>query len=108
MCSLLVRMSFDFAPDALPLEEGRFMPTWFTVPYQKETWGQVLLAGNELFDTCVEGMGMPGWASVTTNIVVAFWPRGSEMERVYGAKVLGGGRKWLNRTVGVGGLVGDS
>jgi len=102
MCSLLVRMSFDFASDALPLEEGRFMPTRYTLPYQKERWGQVLLAGNELFDTCVEGMGMPGWASVTTNIVVAFWPRGSEMERVYGAKVLGGGGEWLNRMVGGG------
>ena len=78
------------------------MPTPHTLPYQKETWGQVLLAGNELFDTCVEGMGMLGWASVTTNIVVAFWPRGSEMERVYGAKVLGGGGGRGNGTVGGG------
>jgi len=28
-------------------------------PIRKERWGQVLLKGNELFDTCVEGMGMP-------------------------------------------------
>lgn len=85
-------MTRDFNTNTgLPLESGGFMPTTQTTPFQGETWGEILLAANELFDTCVEARGMPGWASVTGNIIVAFWPKGSRIDRVYGAAVLGVG-----------------
>lgn len=106
-CALVIRMTHDFDTDiGLPLASGGFMPTLRAMPFQKETWGELLLAANDLFDTCVEGRGMPGWASVTGNIVVAFWWRGSKMDGAYGAGVgVGSGN---GTGVGIGVEVGMS
>ena len=41
-------------------------------------------------DGCVRS-GMPGWMTLSENIVVAFWPRGSAVDQRYGIGSVGSG-----------------
>ena len=81
-------MTRDFANDALPISSGRFAPTRKAGPAQTNSWFFIMRALDNLFSVCVRGEGLPGWSMDTKNIVVAFWPRHSEVDVKYGIRAL--------------------
>ena len=87
-CSLVVRMTRDFAGDALPISGNRFAPTNRALSTQQNSWLFLIRSLEALFSACVQGRGLPGWAMDTQNIVVAFWPRTSVMNEKYGIRRL--------------------
>ena len=87
-CALVVRMTRDFARDALPLSGGGFAPTSRASSTQQNSWLFLLRSMESLLSVCVHGSGLPGWSMDTQNIVVAFWPRSSVMNGRYGIRVV--------------------
>lgn len=87
-CALVVRMTRDFASDALPISGGRFAPTSQAKPSQVNSWLFILRSIEDLLSVCVHGNGLPGWSMDTKNIVVAFWPRLSVVNTKYGIRVI--------------------
>ena len=77
-------MTEDFYGNALPTEAGSYFPTDRAARVQMDTWYSISGVITDLFDTCVEGRGLPGWASVAGNIIVGFWPRSSLANQRYG------------------------
>ena len=87
-CSVVFRMTRDFAGDALPISGNRFAPTDRALSTQQNSWLFLLRSLERLFTVCVQGRGLPGWVMDTQNIVVAIWPRTSVMNELYGIRVL--------------------
>ena len=87
-CALVIRMTRDFANDALPISLSRFAPTRQAQPVQQNSWLFILRAIENLLSVCVHGSGLPGWSMDTRNIVVALWPRVSVMNEKYGIRVV--------------------
>ena len=85
-CALVVRMTRDFADDALPLARGGYARTDRAQPTQLNSWLFLLRSIESLLSVCVRGRGLPGWSMDTRNIVVAFWPRPSVMNVKYGIR----------------------
>lgn len=87
-CALVVRMTRDFAGDALPISRGHFAKTSRALDTQQNSWVFLLRSIENLLSVCVHGSGLPGWSMDTKNIVVAFWPRSSVMNGKYGIRVI--------------------
>ena len=85
-CALVVRMTRDFANDALPLSSSRFAHTSRAKATQTDSWLIIMRAVENLLSVCVRGEGLPGWSMDTKNIVVAFWPRFSPVDVKYGIR----------------------
>lgn len=51
--------------------------------YQEDTWKNVFDAMKSVLNTCVRS-GRPGWATAGKDLVVAFWPRASVMDTLFG------------------------
>ena len=81
-------MTRDFADDVLPISNGHYAPTRFAEPIQQSSWVFLLRSIENLLSVCVQGSGLPGYSMGTRNIVVAFWPRFSPMDRAYGIRVM--------------------
>ena len=83
-------MARDFAPDALPTEDGGHYRTINRSPVQLTTWFNVFRAAEPLYYGCLYQPTVQdsGWAAVDDNIIVAFWPRQSPMNQQYGGRVL--------------------
>ncbi len=79
-CRVVVRMRVDF--DLLPF--GPDVPATAPVNLQLETWHGIGQGVVRLFDVCLRGRGLPGWTSISENIVVAYWPGDSLMNEYYG------------------------
>ena len=84
----MVRMTRDFANDALPVSSGRFAPTGKAKAAQTNSWLFITRAFENLLSVCVRGQELPGWSMDTKNIVVAFWPRWSPVDAKYGIRVV--------------------
>ena len=87
-CSVVFRMTRDFASDVLPISGNRFAPTDRALSTQQNSWLFLLRSLERVFTVCVQGRGLPGWLMDTQNIVVAIWPRTSVMNELYGIRVL--------------------
>ena len=87
-CALVIRMTRDFARDALPISSGRFAPTTQAAATQINSWVFLLRSIENLLSVCVHDKGFPGWSMDTKNIVIAFWPRTSVMNQDYGIRVV--------------------
>ena len=81
-------MACDFGSMSLPITDHAYFPATGSLPFQTETWQSVLATLDSLYTACVLG-GEAGWATAGRNVVVAYWGRGSVMERDYG-----GGVEW--------------
>ena len=77
-------MTEDFNNNALPTESGSFFRTDSAARIHMDSWYEISVVIRDLFDSCVEGRGMPGWANVAGNVIVAFWPRSSLTNQRYG------------------------
>ena len=66
------------------LPTGPDSPAPAPVNLQLETWHHIRLGIIDLFHDCLSGRGLPGWTSVSENIIVAFWPENSLMNQDYG------------------------
>ena len=86
-CAVVVRMTRDFASDALPLSASSFAPTNRAKSTQQNSWLFLVRSIENLLSVCVHDRGLPGWIMDTKNIVVAFWPRASVMNLKYGIRV---------------------
>lgn len=80
-------MTRDFASNVLPISRNRFAPTRQAQDIQQDSWRFILRAVDNLLSVCVRGKGLPGWSMETPNIVIAFWPRTSEMNEKYGLRL---------------------
>lgn len=87
-CALVVRMTRDFAGDALPISGNHFAPTSRALSTQQNSWLFILRSLETLLSVCVHDSELPGWSMDTQNIVVAFWPRSSVMNEKYGIRVI--------------------
>ena len=76
-------MKVDFI-GSLPTLSRHTFPTSNSADTQVETWERISYGISELFVSCLEERGLPGWTTISENIVVAFWPGNSVMDRLYG------------------------
>ena len=86
-------MARDFGPRSLPTTDHTYFPTTGSAVSQSDTWESILSTLDSLYTACAIS-GEPGWATVGTNIVVAYWGRQSVMNQDYGIRAgvaLGGG-----------------
>lgn len=81
-------MTRDFAGDSLPTPDGRFAPTRRAQDIQQSSWLFLFRTIENLLSVCVQGRGSPGWSMETKNIVVALWPRFSDIDKAYGLRVI--------------------
>ena len=86
-CAVVIRMTRDFASQALPISGDRFAPTSQAKAVQRSSWLFLVRSLEYLLSVCVRDNGLPGWAMDTKNIVVAFWPRTSVMNEKYGIRM---------------------
>ena len=91
-------MRRDYAQGVLPLEDGRYLPVGGP-PVTQVTWGGIIDGFKAVIITCVSGSSprMNGWALVG-DIVVAFWPRNSQIDQLYGFFTTGVSSRLANET----------
>ena len=78
-------MRRDFEDDVLPFSgpmPGYLPGTGF--PAHSDKWADVYRVVDRLLHTCVRERRRPGWALLGYDIVVAFWPRASYVDQIYG------------------------
>lgn len=81
-------MTRDFADDSLPTSDGRFAPTKRAQAIQQSSWVFLFRTIEKLLSVCVQGRRLPGWSMENKNIVVALWPRFSDIDKAYGIRVI--------------------
>lgn len=94
-CAFVVRMRQDFNTRALPLAHGGYLDPGY-ISIERSTWSEIFQAANRIIDQCIRGSEgpRPGWNTVASasnrndqGIVVAFWPRNSAMNGLFGPGV---------------------
>jgi len=90
-CSVVIRMARDFGPEALPIDGStHYFPTTGSSPVQRNTWSEILGSLDALYGACVRDGERAGWATVGSNIIVAYWARSSIMNQRYGIRARSG------------------
>ncbi len=82
-------MARDFDFESLPTRSGEYYPP-NRGPIQKlSTWSHIFRVAEPLYYGCIYGPDKDdaGWSIVAGGIVVAFWPRNSAMDEMYGPNV---------------------
>ena len=87
-CSVVIRMTKDFATNVLPTGAGMFYPTSLGRLYQLDKWDFIAERTLALLNGCVKENALPGWILEKSNIVIAFWPSSSVMNGMYGSHAL--------------------
>ena len=81
-------MAKDFKTDVLPTGIGGFFPTATGKLYQLAKWSLITDKMLAVLAECMRGNALPGWMLEKGNIVIAFWPKSSIMNGMYGNHAL--------------------
>ena len=83
-CVFTVRMAKDFRRNSLPTRSGDYYPHRQGPTTMLNTWSHILRVADLLYRRCVYEEA--GWSMVSDGIVVAFWPKNSSINEMYGPK----------------------
>ena len=76
----------DYGTNTLPTADGKYYPARRTPKMQDSTWYHILRTAQALYAGCMYDVDKDsaGWAAISGNIAVTFWPRNSVMNERYG------------------------
>lgn len=86
-CVFTIRMAKDFRRDSLPTRSGEYYPPRRGPITVLSTWNHILRVADPLWRRCTSVADEAGWSMVSDGIVIAFWPRNSSMNEMYGPDI---------------------
>ena len=82
-------MAKDFRRNSLPTRSGEYYPPRRGPITKLSTWSHIFRGAAPLYRHCMYELAADeaGWSMVSDGIVVAFWPRNSSMNEMYGPDI---------------------